>query len=77
MELRRDELPPLERAVSDTLDTWMIQMHGIFSSWADPEFFISLLAKNGYKIVKIEEELNVAISVSNASHTVRNDHADS
>jgi hypothetical protein len=36
---RRKDLPPLERAVSDTLDEWLVRLHGIFSSWAGPDEF--------------------------------------
>ena len=52
--LKRDELPPLERAVSDTLDEWLVRMHGIFSSWAFPIEFIEWLKERGYEIRKID-----------------------
>ena len=48
----RDELSPLERAVSDTLDEWLIRLHGIVSSWSAPNLFIEWLNERGYDIVK-------------------------
>ena len=48
----RSELPPLERAVSDTLDKWLFRLHGIISSWAAPYLFIEWLAEQGYEIVE-------------------------
>ena len=53
---RRDDLMPLERAVSDTLDEWLSRLHGIFSSWASPIEFIDWLDERGYIIVA--KELN-------------------
>jgi len=52
----RDKLPPLERAVSDTLDEWLVRHHGIFSSWASPYEFIEWLEKRGYKIIAKETD---------------------
>jgi len=46
----RADLPPLERAVSDTLDEWLVRIHGIFSGWASPYEFIEWLEKRGYII---------------------------
>lgn len=51
---QRDKLPPLERAVSDTLDEYMHRLHGVHSSWASPVEFIEWLKKRGYEIVKDE-----------------------
>jgi hypothetical protein len=53
---RRKDLPPLERAVSDTLDEWLVRLHGIFSSWAGPDEFIYWLEKRGYVIVSKEDK---------------------
>jgi hypothetical protein len=49
---RRDELPPLERAVSDTLDEYLHRLHGTVTSWADPCLFMEWLEGRGYKIIK-------------------------
>ena len=53
---KRDDLHPLERAVSDTLDEWLMRMHGIYTSWADPIEFIDWLRERGYIIVSKEEQ---------------------
>ena len=55
---KRDDLAPLERAVSDTLDEWLIREHGIFSSWANPSNFIDWLKKRGYEIKESKELAN-------------------
>jgi len=54
--MKRDELPPLERAVSDTLDKYLWQLHGIISSWAYPKEFIDGLKERGYVIVKKKDK---------------------
>jgi hypothetical protein len=51
-EHKRDALPKLERAVSDTLDEYLSRLHGVFSSWAYPDEFIEFLAERGYIIRK-------------------------
>lgn len=51
---RRADLPPLERAVSDTLDEYLVRMHGIMSSWAHPDYFLEWLGKRGYTVVAAE-----------------------
>jgi len=51
----RNNLPPLERALSDTLDEYMINLHGIIQGWAYPDDFIYNLEKRGYKIVSIDK----------------------
>lgn len=55
---RRDDLPPLERAVSDALDQLNHQMHGIVSSWAHPAEFLDLLREQGYAVVTTGGALN-------------------
>jgi hypothetical protein len=52
---KRADLPPMERAVSDTLDEWLMRGHGIFTSWAAPEDFLFWLEERGYKVVKKDE----------------------
>ena len=51
---RRDELPPRERAVSDTLDEYLVRLHGVFSSWAYPVEFLEFLEKKGYTVIEKE-----------------------
>ncbi len=48
----RDDLPDLERAVSDTLDEYLMRIHGIASSWAYPSDFMLWLNHKGYKIIR-------------------------
>jgi hypothetical protein len=52
---RREDLSPLERAVSDTIDEWMMRMHGIVSNWAYPREFIGWLRERGYEIAPCKE----------------------
>lgn len=59
---RRDDLPPLERALSDTLDEWLYRMHGVISSWAAPVEFIEWLMKRGYEVREIAGAISVAPS---------------
>jgi len=49
-ERQRDNLPALERAVSDTLDEYLVRLHGIISSWSHPYEFIEWLNERGYII---------------------------
>ncbi len=53
---RRDVLEPLDRAVSDTLDEWLVRMHGVFTSWNSPIEFIDWLGERGYVIVLKEPD---------------------
>ena len=48
----RKKLPPKLRAVSDTLDEYLIRMHGMFVGWAHPFEFVAWLDKRGYEIRK-------------------------
>lgn len=59
---KRDDLCPLDRAVSDTLDEYLIRIHGITTSWAHPCDFILWLQDRGYQIYKMvtEEEMDNA-----------------
>ncbi len=50
--MKRDDLDPLTRAVSDALDDLLLRHHGIASSWANPETFIEALAEDGYMIIR-------------------------
>ncbi len=60
----RDGLPPLERAVSDTLDEWLVRMHGITTSHTHPRDFLAWLRDNDHEVVPAgetpEERLQVA-----------------
>lgn len=58
MARRRVDLPPRERAVSDTLDEYLSRLHGVFSSWAHPEEFIEFLEERGYTVVEMEKKVN-------------------
>jgi len=49
-ENKRDDLPPLEQAVSDVLDEYLWRLHGIVSSWSHPREFIQWLNERGYII---------------------------
>ena len=52
---RRDDLPEMERAVSDTLDEYLSRCYGIVAtSWAHPYEFILWLEERGYKVVSVE-----------------------
>jgi hypothetical protein len=51
----RNKLPPLEKAVSDTLDELLFRDFGVMSSWVHPEDFIEFLKDRGYKVVKIDD----------------------
>ncbi|MGI5161418.1 hypothetical protein [Microbispora sp. CA-102843] len=53
MPERRDDLPPLERAVSDTLDDHLTRHHGIHSSSTHPRDFLETLAERGYQVVEL------------------------
>lgn len=53
--MRRDDLPPLERAVSDTLDEYLSRHHGIVTSNANPEDFLDWLRENGHAVVPIAQ----------------------
>lgn len=49
--IRRNDLEPLQRAVSDALDELNHRMHGLVSSDAYPDDFLGLLAEHGYAVV--------------------------
>lgn len=51
---KRNELPPRERAVNDTLDEYLARLHGIISSWAYPVEFLEFLEKRGYTVIEKE-----------------------
>lgn len=51
----RDGLPPLERAVSDTLDEYLVRMHGITTSHTHPREFLTWLRDNGHEVVPAGE----------------------
>lgn len=51
---KRDDLPPLERAVSDALDDINHRCHGLISSWAYPEEFLEALSEADYTVVKAD-----------------------
>ena len=63
---KRDELPTLERAVSDTLDEYLARLYGIMvSSWAYPDEFIEFLSSRGFCIT--EESRIQELEADNAS----------
>ena len=53
---RRADLAPTERAVSDALDEYLVRIHGLFTSWADPDSFIQFLYDRGYEVTKMKRE---------------------
>ncbi len=57
---RRDDLPPLERAVSDALDDINHRCHGLTSSWAYPAEFLEALRDAGYGVVSIDAQAAAA-----------------
>ncbi len=52
---KRDMLGPLDRAISDALDEYLIRIHGITTSWAHPLDFLAWLQERGYDVIKMEE----------------------
>lgn len=44
---RRQDLAPLFKAVSDTLDEYLYRVHGIQASWAHPGEFVRWLTEHG------------------------------
>ena len=61
----RAQLSPRLKAISDTLDEWLVRMHGIFSGWAFPEEFETWLKEHGYIVVstKVQAVLTAAEGV--------------
>jgi hypothetical protein len=55
-EYKRDNLPPLERAVSDALDEWLWRIHGVMSGWAHPHEFIDWLKERGYAVIQEQRD---------------------
>lgn len=51
MSDRRDDLNPVVRAVSDTLDELLWRHHGIATSWSNPESFLKWLRGRGYDVI--------------------------
>lgn len=58
---RRDDLPPVERAVSDALDDTLARHHGITTSWSNPETFLRTLRDEGYDVVPASEPATVPV----------------
>ena len=52
---RRDDLPPLERAVSDALDELNVRCYGRVSGWVYPVQFLEFLAQEGHTVVPAAE----------------------
>lgn len=50
--MNRDDMPPDLRAVSDTLDEYLMRMHGLVVSHTHAEDFIEWLAGNGYVVTR-------------------------
>ncbi len=50
---KREDLPKMERAISDTLDEHLMRIHGITTSWSHPSEFMRWLDKRGYRIVGV------------------------
>ena len=51
----RDALSPQLRAISDTLDKWLMRIHAIRSSWASPDYFLRWLEGRGWTVVEIAD----------------------
>jgi len=49
----RDNLRPQARAISDTLDEWLSRLHGIISSWQNPDAFLAWLEMRGWTVVSV------------------------
>jgi hypothetical protein len=49
---RRDDLPPMPRAVSDVMDEWLLREHGMTSGRHHIGHFLDLLYDRGYIVVK-------------------------
>jgi hypothetical protein len=49
--MRRDDMPPLQRAVSDVLDEYLIRFHGLTTSHTNPDAFLEWLEEGGYTVV--------------------------
>jgi hypothetical protein len=54
---KRDDLPPRLRAISDALDEYLLRMHGICTSWANPFEFLTWLEERGYTVDELAKEL--------------------
>ena len=50
---RREDLPPLERAVSEALDQLNHICYGTIHSWSYPVDFLGFLADEGYQVVPL------------------------
>lgn len=53
---RRDDLDPIERAVSDALDDILFRHHGIVTSWSNPETFLEILGDLGYVVIHTTQQ---------------------
>ena len=53
---KRNMLAPLDRAISDALDEYLIRIHGITTSWTHPLDFLTWLQDRGHDVVPIEKE---------------------
>jgi hypothetical protein len=72
---KRDDLPPLERAVSDGLDHVNHACHGLTSSWAYPEEFLEQLGDAGYEVAATVDLDELRRTASRADVLARG-HAD-
>lgn len=63
---RRDDLDPMTRAVSDTLDELLWRAHGLATSWSNPEWFIDWLGERGYEVVPLVTRPTKAASKEDA-----------
>jgi len=51
----RDALSPRLRAISDTLDEWLIRLYRIRSSWTHPDVFFTWLEERGWTVMRISD----------------------
>ncbi|GAA4221480.1 hypothetical protein FHR32_005104 [Streptosporangium album] len=65
---RREDLPPLERAVSDALDELNSSMHGMLSSWSYPVEFLEFLAEEGHTVVSTAELEQLRARIAEYEH---------
>ena len=53
---KRKELSPKMKAISDTIDEYLVRMHGIHTSWASPVEFLEWLEERNYTIVWLDRK---------------------
>jgi hypothetical protein len=58
--MRREDMPLLQRAVSDVLDEYLVRFHGLTTSHTNPDSFLEWLGEGGYTVVPKQTEAEVA-----------------